>query len=132
MALFFMAISVGNYESSLLVSVVHKFSEKSDGSNWLRNNNLIKGKFKYFYWLITLLQVYNLIYYLLCANCTLLNQFRSTVRSKIMWRNVKISIKTSVLWKGPKNLKVLYYVYSYLRMWHDLCVSILLLNIHLP
>lgn len=67
MALFWMAISVGNYISTLLVSMVHKFSEKADGSNWLPNNNLNKGKLEYFYWLITLLQVGNLIYYLFCA-----------------------------------------------------------------
>lgn len=67
MALFWMAISVGNYISTLLVSMVHKFSQKPDGTNWLPNNNLNKGKLEYFYWLITLLQVCNLIYYLFCA-----------------------------------------------------------------
>ncbi|KAL1807760.1 hypothetical protein ACET3Z_024750 [Daucus carota] len=67
MALFWMAISVGNYISTLLVSMVHKFSQKPDGSNWLPNNNLNRGKLEYFYWLITMLQVGNLIYYLFCA-----------------------------------------------------------------
>lgn len=67
MALFWLAISFGNYFSSLLVSVVHKFSAGPNGSNWLRNDNLSKGKLEYFYWLLTLLQVVNLIYYLYCA-----------------------------------------------------------------
>ncbi|KAK4605893.1 hypothetical protein RGQ29_000249 [Quercus rubra] len=67
MALFWLAISFGNYVSSLLVSVVHKFSAGPNGSNWLRNDNLTKGKLEYFYWLLTLLQVVNLIYYLYCA-----------------------------------------------------------------
>ena len=67
MALFWMAISVGNYISTLLVSMVHKFSQKPDGSNWLPNNNLNRGKLEYFYWLITMLQIGNLIYYLFCA-----------------------------------------------------------------
>ncbi|KAL4609967.1 hypothetical protein ACB092_08G018200 [Castanea dentata] len=67
MALFWLAISFGNYVSSLLVSVVHKFSAGPNGSNWLRNDNLSKGKLEYFYWLLTLLQVVNLIYYLYCA-----------------------------------------------------------------
>lgn len=67
MALFWLAISFGNYFSSLLVFVVHKFSAGPNGSNWLRNDNLSKGKLEYFYWLLTLLQVVNLIYYLYCA-----------------------------------------------------------------
>ncbi|XVF03412.1 hypothetical protein REPUB_Repub04eG0259200 [Reevesia pubescens] len=67
MALFWTAISVGNYMSTLLVSLVHKFSAKPDGSNWLPDNNLNKGKLEYFYWLITGLQVVNLLYYIYCA-----------------------------------------------------------------
>lgn len=66
-ALFWLSISFGNYLSSLLVSMVHKFTAKPDGSNWLRNDNISKGKLEYFYWLLTLLQVANFIYYLCCA-----------------------------------------------------------------
>ncbi|KAL5826060.1 hypothetical protein ACOSQ3_017899 [Xanthoceras sorbifolium] len=66
-ALFWTAISAGNYVSTLLVTLVHKFSAGSDGSNWLPDNNLNQGKLEYFYWLITLLQVINLIYYIFCA-----------------------------------------------------------------
>ncbi|KAJ9140727.1 hypothetical protein P3X46_031337 [Hevea brasiliensis] len=67
MALFWTAISAGNYVSTLLVTLVHKFSAGPDGSNWLPDNNLNKGKLEYFYWLITLMQVVNLVYYLICA-----------------------------------------------------------------
>ncbi|GMI76863.1 NRT1/ PTR family 3.1 [Hibiscus trionum] len=66
-ALFWTAISLGNYVSTLLVSVVHKFSGGADGSNWLPDDNLNKGKLEYFYWLLTVLQVVNLVYYLCCA-----------------------------------------------------------------
>ncbi|XP_022733859.1 protein NRT1/ PTR FAMILY 3.1-like [Durio zibethinus] len=66
-ALFWTAISVGNYVSTLLVSLVHKFSAAPDGSNWLPDNNLNKGKLEYFYWLLTGLQVVNLLYYICCA-----------------------------------------------------------------
>ncbi|KAH7569842.1 hypothetical protein JRO89_XS05G0007200 [Xanthoceras sorbifolium] len=66
-ALFWTAISAGNYVSTLLVTLVHKFSAGSNGSNWLPDNNLNQGKLEYFYWLITLLQVINLIYYIFCA-----------------------------------------------------------------
>jgi len=62
-----MAISIGNYVSTLLVTLVHKFSAKPDGSNWLPDNNLNRGRLEYFYWLITVLQAVNLVYYLWCA-----------------------------------------------------------------
>ncbi|KAL9259656.1 NRT1/ PTR FAMILY 3.1-like protein [Drosera capensis] len=66
-ALFWTSISMGNYLSSFLVSLVHRFSAGPDGVNWLPDNNLNKGKLENFYWLITLLQVVNLVYYLFCA-----------------------------------------------------------------
>ncbi|XP_028768238.1 protein NRT1/ PTR FAMILY 3.1 [Neltuma alba] len=67
MALFWAVISVGNYFSTLLVTLIHKFTRRPDGSNWLPDNNLNKGKLEYFYWLITLLQLINLVFYLWCA-----------------------------------------------------------------
>ncbi|KAH1097665.1 hypothetical protein J1N35_014586 [Gossypium stocksii] len=66
-ALFWTAISVGNYVCTLLVSLGHKYSAKLDGSNWLLDNNLNKGKLELFYWLITGSQVVNLLYYICCA-----------------------------------------------------------------
>ncbi|KVH97633.1 Major facilitator superfamily domain, general substrate transporter [Cynara cardunculus var. scolymus] len=66
-ALFWMSIAGGNYASTLLVTMVHKLSAGHDGSNWLPDDNLNTGKLENFYWLITLLQVLNLIYYLFCA-----------------------------------------------------------------
>ncbi|XP_022135586.1 protein NRT1/ PTR FAMILY 3.1 [Momordica charantia] len=67
MALFWTSISAGNYLSTLLVTLVHKFTAGPGGSNWLRNDNLNLGKLENFYWLITLLQVFNLVYYVFCA-----------------------------------------------------------------
>ncbi|CAI9761983.1 unnamed protein product [Fraxinus pennsylvanica] len=66
-ALFWLSISAGSYTSTFLVTLVHKFSAGPGGSNWLPNSNLNKGKLENFYWLITLLQFVNLIYYLFCA-----------------------------------------------------------------
>ncbi|KAK6931491.1 Proton-dependent oligopeptide transporter family, partial [Dillenia turbinata] len=66
-ALFWTSISAGNYVSTLVVTLVHKFSSGSDGSNWLPDNNLNVGRLEYFYWLITILQAVNLIYYVICA-----------------------------------------------------------------
>lgn len=66
-ALFWTAIAVGNFMSTFLVTLIHKFTRRPDGSNWLPDDNINKGKLEYFYWLITLLQVVNLVYYLICA-----------------------------------------------------------------
>ncbi|XP_022734269.1 protein NRT1/ PTR FAMILY 3.1-like [Durio zibethinus] len=60
-ALYWTAVATGNYTSTLLVTLVHKYT------HWLPNKNLNKGKLQYFYWLITGLQVLNFIYYLVCA-----------------------------------------------------------------
>ncbi|KAI7996677.1 Protein NRT1/ PTR FAMILY 3.1 [Camellia lanceoleosa] len=67
MALFWSAISLGSYLSTLLVTVVHKLSAGPGGSNWLPDYNLNEGKLEYFYWLITLMQIINLVYYVFCA-----------------------------------------------------------------
>ncbi|XP_047321815.1 protein NRT1/ PTR FAMILY 3.1 [Impatiens glandulifera] len=67
MALFWTAISLGNYTSTILVTLVHKLTQGRDGSNWLPDDNLNKGKLERFYWLITGLQVVNLVYYLFCV-----------------------------------------------------------------
>ncbi|KAK1278469.1 putative nitrite transporter [Acorus gramineus] len=66
-ALFWMSISMGNYASTLIVSLVHRLSAGPNGSNWLPDNNLNRGRLEYFYWLITALQVLNLGYYVVCA-----------------------------------------------------------------
>lgn len=68
-ALFWTANSAGYYASTLLVSLVTKFSAGPNGSNWLPGHNLNKGKLEYFYWLITSLQVLNFVYYFICAKC---------------------------------------------------------------
>ncbi|CAO2828391.1 unnamed protein product [Amaranthus hypochondriacus] len=67
MAFFWTSISLGNYLSSILVSLIHKLSAGKDGSNWLPDDNLNKGKLEYFYWLITILQILNFLYYVVCA-----------------------------------------------------------------
>ncbi|XP_030549226.1 protein NRT1/ PTR FAMILY 3.1-like [Rhodamnia argentea] len=66
-ALFWTSISAGNYLSTLMVSLVHKYSAGPDGSNWLPDSNLNRGKLEYFYWVLTLLQALNLLYYVCVA-----------------------------------------------------------------
>ena len=80
-SMFWTAISVGNYLSTLLVSLVHKFSAGPDGSNWLPYNNLNKGKLEYFYWLLTGLQVVNLLSTSVALSCIRISEFKSMAKT---------------------------------------------------
>ncbi|XP_026665612.1 protein NRT1/ PTR FAMILY 3.1-like isoform X2 [Phoenix dactylifera] len=63
-ALYWLAVSIGNYMGTLLVTLVHNFTEKK--GDWLQNN-INRGKLNDYYWLMSGLQVLNLIYYIVCA-----------------------------------------------------------------
>ena len=63
-ALFWLAMSIGNYMGTFLVTVVHHCTGK--GGDWLQDN-INRGKLDYYYWLVTGLQVLNLGYYITCA-----------------------------------------------------------------
>ncbi|KAI0523276.1 hypothetical protein KFK09_005671 [Dendrobium nobile] len=58
--LFWLSISAGSYVSTMLVGLVHRYT------NWLVDD-LNKGRLEFLYWIITGLQVLNLGYYVLCA-----------------------------------------------------------------
>lgn len=60
--LFWLSISAGSYASTLLVGAVHGRTE------WLPDD-LNEGRLEFLYWIITGLQVLNLGYYVVCANC---------------------------------------------------------------
>ncbi|KAJ1405266.1 Proton-dependent oligopeptide transporter family [Sesbania bispinosa] len=64
-ALYFIATAIGNYVGTLLVSLVHKYSGKE--RNWLPDRNLNRGRLEYYYFLVSGIQVINLIYYVICA-----------------------------------------------------------------
>ncbi|KAG9454847.1 hypothetical protein H6P81_007751 [Aristolochia fimbriata] len=64
-ALFWLAISAGNYLNTLMVSLVHKYTGKD--RNWLPDRDLNKGRLECYYWLVTGLQVLNLFYYVACS-----------------------------------------------------------------
>ncbi|KAF8043704.1 hypothetical protein BT93_A1882 [Corymbia citriodora subsp. variegata] len=64
-ALYWVAISVGNYLGTLLVTLVHNYTGKE--RNWLPNHNLNRGRLECYYWLTSAIQVVNLVYYLACA-----------------------------------------------------------------
>ena len=66
-ALLWLSISLGSYTSTLLlVDAVHQWSVGPGGTNWLPNN-ISHGRLDYFYWVVTMLQVMNLMYYAICA-----------------------------------------------------------------
>ncbi|KAH7677229.1 Proton-dependent oligopeptide transporter family protein [Dioscorea alata] len=63
-ALYWLAISIGSYLGTVLVSLVSRITEKS--GEWLPDN-INKGKLDYYYWLVVGLQVVNVMYFLVCA-----------------------------------------------------------------
>ncbi|KAJ0256278.1 Protein NRT1/ PTR FAMILY 2.13 [Hirschfeldia incana] len=65
-ALFSLSFAGSSYLSSVLVTVVHKFSGGHERPDWL-NKNLNAGKLDYFYYLIAVLGVVNLVYFWYCA-----------------------------------------------------------------
>jgi peptide/histidine transporter 3/4 len=64
-ALYCITTAIGNYMGTLLVSLVHKYTGKEN--NWLPDRNLNRGRLDYYYFLISGIQVINLIYYVICA-----------------------------------------------------------------
>ncbi|KAG8367797.1 hypothetical protein BUALT_Bualt16G0110100 [Buddleja alternifolia] len=64
-ALYWIAIAMGNYISTLMVSLVHKYS--GEKTNWLPDRNLNRGRLENYYWLVTGVQVINFVYYVICA-----------------------------------------------------------------
>ncbi|KAJ0978943.1 hypothetical protein J5N97_014417 [Dioscorea zingiberensis] len=63
-ALYWLAIAIGDYVSTGIVALVNKCS-KNNG-DWLQNN-INRGKLDYYWWLMTGLEFLNLIYLIICA-----------------------------------------------------------------
>eukprot|EP00262_Sarcandra_glabra_P016653 TRINITY_DN548_c0_g1_i1.p1 TRINITY_DN548_c0_g1~~TRINITY_DN548_c0_g1_i1.p1 ORF type:complete len:639 (-),score=74.60 TRINITY_DN548_c0_g1_i1:261-2177(-) len=64
-ALFWLSISIGNYLGTFMVSLVHEYTGKE--RNWLPDRNLNRGRLECYYWLVTGVQVLNLVYFVVCA-----------------------------------------------------------------
>ncbi|EYU18566.1 hypothetical protein MIMGU_mgv1a020825mg [Erythranthe guttata] len=62
--LFLSTLSLGFFFSSILVTIVHKLT--GDNNPWLADN-LNQGKLYDFYWLLTILSVFNLVIFQYCA-----------------------------------------------------------------
>ncbi|XP_073220069.1 protein NRT1/ PTR FAMILY 2.9-like isoform X2 [Cicer arietinum] len=65
-SLFFCGLALSSYFSSFLISVIHRLSDASATGNWLPQD-LNKGRLDYFYYIITLLEVVNLGYFVMCS-----------------------------------------------------------------
>ncbi|MCL7029522.1 hypothetical protein MKW94_008493 [Papaver nudicaule] len=65
-AFFFLGFALGSYISSFMVSIVHRTTEGNMTGNWLPED-LNKGRLDYFYYMITVMNVVNLGYFLVCA-----------------------------------------------------------------
>lgn len=64
-ALYWTAISIGNYIGTLMVSLIHEYTGKK--GNWLPDRNLNRGRLENYYWLVSGIQMLNLVYYVICA-----------------------------------------------------------------
>jgi len=64
-ALYCIAIAIGHFIGTLLVTLVHKYTGKE--RNWLPDRNLNRGRLEYYYFLVGGIQVINFIYYVICA-----------------------------------------------------------------
>lgn len=63
-ALFALGMGMGNLVGAVIVRAVNGVSERSGGIKWL-SNDPNKGHYDYYYWVLTLLGVVNLLYYFL-------------------------------------------------------------------
>ncbi|CAI8613783.1 unnamed protein product [Vicia faba] len=64
-ALYCITTAIGSYMGTLLVSLVHKYTDKE--RNWLPDRNLNRGRLDYYYFFVSGIQVINLIYYIICT-----------------------------------------------------------------
>ena len=66
-SIFLCGMACSSYLSSLLISIVHRVTAKSETGNWL-TEDLNKGRLDYFYYMIAALEVVNLGYFLVCSS----------------------------------------------------------------
>ncbi|XP_047339642.1 protein NRT1/ PTR FAMILY 1.2-like [Impatiens glandulifera] len=65
-ALFSVGMAIGNLVGILIVGIVDNVTKRGGKVSWI-SNNLNRGHYDYYYWIITLLSVVNFFYYLLCS-----------------------------------------------------------------
>lgn len=65
-ALFTLGMGFGNLVGALIVQIVGDCSTKGGRVSWL-DNDLNRGRYDYYYWLLTLVGFFNFLYYCLCS-----------------------------------------------------------------
>ncbi|CAK9155168.1 unnamed protein product [Ilex paraguariensis] len=65
-ALFALGMAVGNLVGSLIVKIVNDVSKRGGNVSWV-SNNLNKGHYDYYYWVLTILSMANFLYFFLCS-----------------------------------------------------------------
>ncbi|XP_022753628.1 protein NRT1/ PTR FAMILY 1.2-like [Durio zibethinus] len=65
-ALFTLGMAVGNLVGSLIVEILNIETKKLGKVSWV-SNNLNKGHYDYYYWLLTILSLINVLYFLVCT-----------------------------------------------------------------
>ncbi|GAU51755.1 hypothetical protein TSUD_291150 [Trifolium subterraneum] len=62
-----LSLSVGSNLSTIIVNIVHSYTGKQGGADWLASD-INKGRLEYFYFIIVGLTVLNLCYFIFCAH----------------------------------------------------------------
>ncbi|CDO98012.1 unnamed protein product [Coffea canephora] len=65
-SLFGLGMAVGSLLASVLLSAVDKCTKREGKESWV-SNNINKGRFDYYYWLLAIMSFINLLYYILCS-----------------------------------------------------------------
>ncbi|KAL2621052.1 hypothetical protein R1flu_001257 [Riccia fluitans] len=66
-ALSLTTVALGNYLSSLLVTIITSITERNGNPGWIPDN-INRGHIDYFFWLLAALSFLNLCFYLICAH----------------------------------------------------------------
>ncbi|KAK4257151.1 hypothetical protein QN277_006775 [Acacia crassicarpa] len=93
-SLFYCGMAGSSYLSTLLISIIHKVTEKSATGNWLPED-LNKGRLDYFYYMIAVLQVFNLGYFLLISKWYKYKGTETTTSSSLQLNQVSKPSQTS-------------------------------------
>lgn len=65
-ALFGLGMAVANLLASAIVSIVDGLTSRGGKESWV-SNNINKGHYDYYYWLLAIMSAVNLLYFLICC-----------------------------------------------------------------
>ncbi|KAF6140990.1 hypothetical protein GIB67_006619, partial [Kingdonia uniflora] len=65
-ALFSLATAIANLFGSLIVEVIGKLTKGEREEGWIADN-LNKGRYDYYYWILTIMSVINFVYFIFCS-----------------------------------------------------------------